>query len=285
MLLIWSHDIIILPDITWHHVTPPASHHMTPHDIMWHLWHHLHHMTPHDIMWHHVTPPASHHMTPHDITWHHMTSCDMTSHDTMWYHMTSCDTAWHHVTSCDTAWHHVTCDTTWHHVISQTSSPFPPSGHKKGFLFKKKKVDNVWQSRFFVLDGDTLRYFKKITVSLHCCLTLFKKLLGAFSYDLCHGIHLGTYVPHRESCMLYEYHYDHVGLALISIVYSIQKWREKIKFLLSYEWRHSQNGVHSVCATNYLVLQFHWWIMCSHLCVVCVVCASLRCHVRQACAF
>ena len=255
MLLIWSHDIIILPDITWHHVTPPASHHMTPHDIM---WHHLRH-----------------------ITWHHMTSCDTT-----WHHMMSCDTTWHHMT-CDTTWPHVTCDTTWHHVTSQTS-PFPPSGHKKGFLFKKKKVDNVWQSRFFVLDGDTLRYFKKITVSLHCCLTLFKKLLGAFSYDMCRGIHLGTYVPHWESCMLYEYHYDHVGLALISIVYSIQKWREKIKFLLSHEWHHSQNGVHSVCATNYLVLQFHWWIMCSHLCVVCVVCvvcASLRCHVRQACAF
>ena len=196
----------------------------------------------------------------------------------------TCDTTWHHMTSCDTTWHHVTsCDTTWH--VTLQTSPFPPSGHKKGFLFKKKKVDNVWQSRFFVLDGDTLRYFKKITVSLHCCLTLFKKLLGAFSYDLCHGIHLGTYVPHWESCMLYEYHYNHVGLALISIVYSIQKWREKIKFLLSYEWYHNQNGVHSVCATNYLVLQFHWWIMCSHLCVVCVVCASLRCHVRQACAF
>ena len=166
----------------------------------------------HDIMWHHL----------HHITWHHMTSCDMTPpdiHDTMWYHMTS----------CDTTWHHVTCDTTWHHVTSQTS-PFPPSGHKKGFLFKKKKVDNVWQSRFFVLDGDTLRYFKKITVSLHCCLTLFKKLLGAFSYDLCRGIHLGTYVPYWESCMLYEYHYDHVGLALISIVYSIQNGGRRSSF-------------------------------------------------------
>ena len=39
------------------------------------------------------------------------------------------------------------------------------SGTKKGFLFKKKKVDNVWQSRFFVLDRETIRYFKKIGVS------------------------------------------------------------------------------------------------------------------------
>ena len=206
LMLIWSHDAIILPAITWHHVTPP--------DIMWH------HLSSHGIMWHHLTS--------HGIMWHHLTS-----HGIMWHHLTS------HVTSCDTTWHHVTsCDTTWHHVTSQTSSPFPPSGHKKGFLFKKKKVDNVWQSRFFVLDGDTLRYFKKITVSLHCCLTLFKKLLVAFSYDLCHGIH-----------------------------FSIEK----------VAW--SMNTI------NYLVLQFHWWMMWSHLCVICVVCASLRCHVRQACGF
>ena len=32
-------------------------------------------------------------------------------------------------------------------------------------MFKKKKVDNVWQSRFFVLDSETLKYYKKITVS------------------------------------------------------------------------------------------------------------------------
>ncbi len=38
-------------------------------------------------------------------------------------------------------------------------------GTKKGFLYKKKKIDNVWQSRFFVLDRETLRYYKKIGVS------------------------------------------------------------------------------------------------------------------------
>ena len=37
-------------------------------------------------------------------------------------------------------------------------------GIKKGFLFKKKKVDLVWQSRFFVLDAKCLSYFRKITV-------------------------------------------------------------------------------------------------------------------------
>ena len=39
------------------------------------------------------------------------------------------------------------------------------AGQKKGFLFKKKKVDNVYQSRFFILDATTLTYYKKITVS------------------------------------------------------------------------------------------------------------------------
>ncbi len=38
-------------------------------------------------------------------------------------------------------------------------------GMKKGFLFKKKKVDNVYNSRFFVLDTRNIAYFKKITVS------------------------------------------------------------------------------------------------------------------------
>ncbi len=38
-------------------------------------------------------------------------------------------------------------------------------GKKKGFLFKKKKVDNVWQSRFFILDESSLVYYKKISVS------------------------------------------------------------------------------------------------------------------------
>ncbi len=38
-------------------------------------------------------------------------------------------------------------------------------GMKKGFLFKKKKVDNVYNSRFFVLDTRNISYFKKITVS------------------------------------------------------------------------------------------------------------------------
>ena len=38
------------------------------------------------------------------------------------------------------------------------------SGVKKGFLHKKKKVDNVWQSRFFVLEGDNLRYYRKLSV-------------------------------------------------------------------------------------------------------------------------
>ena len=47
------------------------------------------------------------------------------------------------------------------------------SGMKKGFLFKKKKVDNVWQSRFFVLDRDTIRYFKKIGVSRLSIVTYF----------------------------------------------------------------------------------------------------------------
>ena len=37
------------------------------------------------------------------------------------------------------------------------------TGPKKGNLFKKKKVDNVWQSRFFVLDKSTLKYYKKMT--------------------------------------------------------------------------------------------------------------------------
>jgi hypothetical protein len=37
------------------------------------------------------------------------------------------------------------------------------SGLKKGFLYKKKKVDNVWQSRFFTLDKTQLSYFRKIT--------------------------------------------------------------------------------------------------------------------------
>jgi len=39
------------------------------------------------------------------------------------------------------------------------------AGLRKGFLYKKKKVDNVWQSRFFVLDSDSLTYYKKISVS------------------------------------------------------------------------------------------------------------------------
>ena len=37
-------------------------------------------------------------------------------------------------------------------------------GLKKGFLHKKKKIDNVWQNRFFVLDKDTLSYYKKLAV-------------------------------------------------------------------------------------------------------------------------
>ena len=40
------------------------------------------------------------------------------------------------------------------------------AGMKKGFLYKKKKVDNVYQSRFFVLDATSLTYFKKITVGV-----------------------------------------------------------------------------------------------------------------------
>ncbi|XP_003385504.1 PREDICTED: arf-GAP with dual PH domain-containing protein 1-like [Amphimedon queenslandica] len=35
-------------------------------------------------------------------------------------------------------------------------------GLKKGFLHKKKKIDNVWQSRFFVLERDSLSYYKKL---------------------------------------------------------------------------------------------------------------------------
>ena len=38
------------------------------------------------------------------------------------------------------------------------------TGQKKGNLFKKKKVDNVWQSRFFLLEKYTLKYYKKMTV-------------------------------------------------------------------------------------------------------------------------
>lgn len=38
------------------------------------------------------------------------------------------------------------------------------TGLKKGFLFKKKKIDNVWQSRFFVLERDSLSYYKKLQV-------------------------------------------------------------------------------------------------------------------------
>ena len=41
------------------------------------------------------------------------------------------------------------------------------TGLKKGFLFKKKKVDNVWQSRFFTLEKTQLSYFRKITVRRH----------------------------------------------------------------------------------------------------------------------
>eukprot|EP00731_Ephydatia_muelleri_P029286 Em0020g930a len=37
------------------------------------------------------------------------------------------------------------------------------TGQKKGNLFKKKKVDNVWQSRFFLLEKYTLKYYKKMT--------------------------------------------------------------------------------------------------------------------------
>ena len=39
------------------------------------------------------------------------------------------------------------------------------AGMKKGFLFKKKKVDNIYNSRFFILDTKNISYFKKITVS------------------------------------------------------------------------------------------------------------------------
>jgi hypothetical protein len=46
----------------------------------------------------------------------------------------------------------------------ETHRPYQ-SGLKKGFLYKKKKVDNVWQSRFFTLDNTQLSYFRKITVS------------------------------------------------------------------------------------------------------------------------
>jgi hypothetical protein len=38
------------------------------------------------------------------------------------------------------------------------------TGLKKGFLFKKKKIDNVWQNRFFVLEKDSLSYYKKLQV-------------------------------------------------------------------------------------------------------------------------
>lgn len=49
-------------------------------------------------------------------------------------------------------------------------SPCSP-GSKRGFLFKKKKIDNVWQSRFFELNNTTLRYSKKLSVSKSpgCC--------------------------------------------------------------------------------------------------------------------
>ena len=41
------------------------------------------------------------------------------------------------------------------------------AGMKKGFLFKKKKVDNVYNSRFCILDTKNISYFKKITVSVY----------------------------------------------------------------------------------------------------------------------
>ena len=56
------------------------------------------------------------------------------------------------------------------------------SGQKKGFLFKKKKVDNVWQSRFFVLDRNQLCYSKKITVGFSS-LKLMGSVFAVYSYD------------------------------------------------------------------------------------------------------
>ena len=62
------------------------------------------------------------------------------------------------------------------------------AGLKKGNLFKKKKVDNVWQSRFFVLDKDTLKYYRKMSVShtplpwscVSACLVCIHKSMGTW---------------------------------------------------------------------------------------------------------
>ena len=56
-------------------------------------------------------------------------------------------------------------------------------GVKKGFMFKKKKVDNVWQSRFFVLDSETLKYYKKITVSTKISIFKLDPCIGLFCVD------------------------------------------------------------------------------------------------------
>ena len=50
------------------------------------------------------------------------------------------------------------------HTHTHTHTHTVHAGLKKGFLYKKKKVDNIYQSRFFVLDANSLTYYKKITV-------------------------------------------------------------------------------------------------------------------------
>lgn len=51
-------------------------------------------------------------------------------------------------------------------VLEATDDERPYTiGMKKGFLFKKKKVDNVYNSRFFILDTKSVSYFKKISDS------------------------------------------------------------------------------------------------------------------------
>ena len=169
----WHH--LVSPDITWHHLASRdiTWHHVTSPGITWY------HLVLCDIMWHHLVSP--------DITWHHLVSPDITWHH--WYHLTS-HTTWYHVTSCDTTWYydiiwdHVT--TSWYHMTSCDITDLPPRPlrSQEGVSVQEEEGGQCLAEQVLCPGW---RYPKILQENycecLDCCLTLFKKLSGAFNYN------------------------------------------------------------------------------------------------------
>ena len=69
-------------------------------------------------------------------------------------------------------------------------------GKRKGFLHKRKKDSNSWNNRYFLLDGETLRYYRKLDVRMYICLSAY---VGVF---ICtHGHNNSVYIVCMYVCM------------------------------------------------------------------------------------